>query len=95
MGQLRERALNIKFDPRLVRAQSGRRALVSLFRNYFAQGGMQVQPNVLDSNILRAAKKDPAAWPGIVVRVAGYCAYFSDLCPQVQDEIIERTAHGL
>ena len=88
-------ALNIKFDPRLVREQSGRRALVSLFRNYFARGGMQVQPNVLDSNILRAAKKDPAAWPGIVVRVAGYCAYFNDLCPQVQDEIIERTAHGL
>lgn len=88
-------ALNIKFDPRLVRAESGRRALVSLFRNYFAQGGMQVQANVLDSNVLRAAKKDPAAWPGIVVRVAGYCAYFNDLCPQVQDEIIERTAHGL
>ncbi|MBI9084834.1 MAG: hypothetical protein JEZ11_14675 [Desulfobacterales bacterium] len=88
-------ALNIKFDPRLVRAESGRRALVSLFRNYFAQGGMQVQPNVLDSNILRAAKRDPASWPGIVVRVAGYCAYFNDLNPQVQDEIIERTAHGV
>ncbi len=88
-------ALNLKFEKRTVQGETGRNALVSLFRNYFAQGGMQVQVNVLDAETLRAAKKDPASYPGIVVRVAGYCAYFNDLQPEVQDEIIERTAHGL
>ncbi|MDD5711418.1 MAG: pyruvate formate lyase family protein, partial [Smithellaceae bacterium] len=88
-------ALNLKFDKKIVQGEAGRRALVALFKNYFAQGGMQVQVNVLDAETLRAAKKDPASYPGIVVRVAGYCAYFNDLQPDVQDEIIERTAHGI
>jgi formate C-acetyltransferase len=88
-------ALNMKFDKKTVQGQTGRKALVHLFRNYFSQGGMQVQVNVLDAETLKAAKKDPASYPGIVVRVAGYCAYFNDLQPDVQDEIIDRTAHGL
>ncbi|MBM4443952.1 MAG: hypothetical protein FJ020_01450 [Chloroflexi bacterium] len=88
-------ALNMKFDRKTVQGPTGRRALVHLFRNYFSQGGMQVQVNVLDAETLRAAKRDPASHPGIVVRVAGYCAYFNDLQPDVQDEIIDRTAHGL
>ncbi len=88
-------ALNLKFDKKVVEGPAGRHALASLFRTYFAGGGMQVQVNVLDADMLRAAKEDPASDPGIVVRVAGYCAYFRDLQPAVQDEIIERTAHGL
>jgi pyruvate formate-lyase/glycerol dehydratase family glycyl radical enzyme len=88
-------ALNLKFDWSLVQGHAARKALTSLFRNYFAQGGMQVQVNVLDADMLKAARKDPARYPGIVVRVAGYCAYFTDLQPDVQDEIIERTAHGI
>jgi len=72
----------------------GQRAMRSLLDTYFDQGGMQLQVNVLDGEMLRAAKANPAAYPGIVVRVAGYCAYFNDLQPAVQDEIIERTAHA-
>jgi formate C-acetyltransferase len=88
-------ALNLKFEKGMVQGKTGRHALMSLFKNYFSQGGMQAQVNVLDSETLRAAKTDPASYPGIVVRVAGYCAYFNDLQPDVQDEIIERTAHGV
>jgi pyruvate formate-lyase/glycerol dehydratase family glycyl radical enzyme len=88
-------ALNLKFDRRTVAGKAGRQALTSLFTTYFNQGGMQVQANVLDAEMLREAKRNPAAYPGIVVRVAGYCAYFNDLQPSVQDEIIERTAHGI
>jgi formate C-acetyltransferase len=87
--------LNLMFDKQIVQGETGRKALVSLFKNYFAQGGMQVQVNVLDKETLKAAKNDPASYPGIVVRVAGYCAYFNDLQPDVQDEIIERTAHEI
>ena len=88
-------ALNLKFDKNIVQGETGRNALVNLFKNYFAQGGMQVQVNILDTETLKAAKKDPSSYPGIVVRVAGYCAYFNDLQPDVQDEIIERTTHGI
>ncbi len=88
-------ALNLKFDRRTVQGKSGARVLSSLLTSFFRQGGMQVQINVLDGAMLRAAKSDPKAYPGIVVRVAGYCAYFNDLQPAVQDEIIERTSHGM
>ncbi len=88
-------ALNLKFDKKIVQGETGRKALMHLFKNYFDQGGMQVQVNILDTETLKAAKMDPASFPGIVVRVAGYCAYFNDLQSDVQDEIIERTAHGI
>jgi pyruvate formate-lyase/glycerol dehydratase family glycyl radical enzyme len=88
-------ALNLKFDRKTVAGKAGRSALACLFTTYFDQGGMQVQANVLDADMLRAAKQNPADYPGIVVRVAGYCAYFNDLQPSVQDEIIERTTHGI
>jgi formate C-acetyltransferase len=88
-------ALNLKFHAPSVRGRAGSAALSSLVKTFLDQGGMQVQINVLDSELLRRAKADPSAYPGIVVRVAGYCAYFNDLVPDVQDEIIARTAHGL
>jgi len=88
-------ALNLKFDQRAVQGQAGARALAHLVTDYVHRGGMQVQINVLDAETLRAAQADPSAHPGIVVRVAGYCAYFADLQPEVQDEIIQRTTHGL
>ncbi|MCD6584775.1 MAG: formate acetyltransferase, partial [Desulfobacteraceae bacterium] len=88
-------ALNMKFDKKIVSGKAGIKALSGIFRTYFDQGGMQVQVNVLDADMLREARRDPTAHPGLVVRVAGYCAYFNDLQPDVQDEIIERTAHGI
>lgn len=88
-------ALNIKFDARTVAGSVGRSALVSLFRTYLVdEHGMQVQVNVLDSEMLRKAKEDPAAFPNLLVRISGYCAYFNDLQPTIQDELIARTAHG-
>ncbi|MBC2715295.1 MAG: hypothetical protein HF978_08310 [Desulfobacteraceae bacterium] len=88
-------ALNMKFDKKIVAGKTGRNALTGIFRTYFDQGGMQVQANVLDAEMLREARRDPSAHPSLVVRVSGYCAYFNDLQPDVQDEIIERTAHGI
>lgn len=89
-------ALNLKFDQRTVQGVVGRRALAALLRTYLVdEGGLEVQVNVLDAETLRAAKADPSAFPNLLVRVSGYCAYFNDLQPSVQDEIIERAAHGL
>ncbi|PKN44705.1 MAG: hypothetical protein CVU59_11020 [Deltaproteobacteria bacterium HGW-Deltaproteobacteria-17] len=88
-------ALNLKFHKRMVQGETGVKALSAMFRNYFEQGGNQVQVNVVDAETLRAARNDRTLCPDLVVRVAGFCAYFNDLQPAAKDEIIERTAHGL
>jgi pyruvate-formate lyase len=65
-----------------------------LIRTYFAQGGFQMQFNVISKETLLAAQKDPRAYRSLVVRVAGYSDYFVSLSKDVQDEIIMRTTHG-
>ena len=88
-------AFNLKLEKPLIQGERGLHTLSSLIRAYFEQGGTQLQINVLDTAELRKAKKNPSAYTGLLVRVSGYCAYFNDLSPEVQDEIIERTAHSL
>ncbi|MBW2444467.1 MAG: hypothetical protein JRG83_00940 [Deltaproteobacteria bacterium] len=83
--------LNIKFDAATVAGEEGRAALEALVRGYFAQGGMQVQINVLDPAVLEAAMRDPDSHRNLLVRISGYCAYFVDLTPAMQQELIDRT----
>ena len=83
--------LNIKFDAGTVAGEEGRTALEALVRGYFAQGGMQVQINVLDPAVLEEAMRDPASHRNLLVRISGYCAYFVDLTPAMQQELIDRT----
>ncbi|MDH5490847.1 MAG: hypothetical protein OEY14_02625, partial [Myxococcales bacterium] len=61
----------------------------------FELGCMQMQLNILDPARLLEARADPGAHPDLLVRVSGYSAYFGDLSPELQDEIIERTFHRL
>jgi formate C-acetyltransferase len=84
--------LNVKFDTATVAGREGRETLEALIRGYFAQGGMQIQINVLDSDVLRAAMENPENHRNLLVRVSGYCAYFVDLTPGMQQELIDRTA---
>lgn len=86
--------LNIKLSPALANGAEGVSAVIRLIQGYFAQGGGQVQFNVIDSEVLRAAKANPALYRDLVVRVSGFTAYFSDLTPAMQDEIIARTMHS-
>ena len=58
---------------------------------YFDKGGSQIQINVLNKNTLLDAKKQPENYRDLVVRVAGYSAFWVELVPEVQDEIISRT----
>ncbi len=88
-------ALNLKFEKSLISGPKGREILKQLIKGYFEKGGMEIQINVQDSDILRRAKEYPAEYPGLMVRVSGYCSYFCDLSPEVQDEIIERTTHHI
>ena len=83
-------ALNLSFDPQTVAGEKGIRILDTLINGFFDQGGMEVQLNVLDPQILEDARQNPGNHPGIVVRVAGYCAYFNDLSDSIKQEIITR-----
>jgi formate C-acetyltransferase len=58
-------------------------------------GNGEMQFNYLDNELLLDAQKHPEKYRDLVVRVAGYSAFFVELCKDVQDEIISRTMlHG-
>jgi pyruvate formate-lyase/glycerol dehydratase family glycyl radical enzyme len=87
-------ALNESLDPQFARGPAGAVLIDALTRGYFASGGMQVQYNVVDVEELIDAKLHPDRHRGLVVRISGYSAYFNDLTPAMQDEIITRSQHG-
>jgi pyruvate formate-lyase/glycerol dehydratase family glycyl radical enzyme len=88
-------AVNLRFDPRNLSGEEGPANLAALMRGYFEQGGMQVQFNIIDPEVLEDARRNPGKYPGLVVRVAGYCAYFDDLPEAAKDEIISRTIQSV
>jgi len=67
--------------------------LASLLKTYFAQNGKHVQFNVVDKKVLRDAQMEPEKHRDLIVRVAGYSAYFVQLTKMIQDEVISRTEH--
>jgi formate C-acetyltransferase len=86
-------SVNIKFNPQNLTGAKGAHILSSLVRTYFELGGMHLQVNVVDKETLLDAQRNPEKHPGLMVRVAGYSAYFNDLMKEIQDEIIARTGH--
>lgn len=87
-------SLNIKMLPTLLRDEERRKKFASLIKAYFKMGGSQVQFNIVDSQILIDAQKHPEKYRDLVVRVSGYCAYFTDLGKPIQDDIIARAEFG-
>jgi pyruvate-formate lyase len=78
-----------------VSGSNGLKRLVNLMDYYFSRGGMQMQFNVVDRETLRRAQKDPEKYRSLIVRVAGYSAYFVGLDKTVQQDIIDRTEERL
>lgn len=83
--------LNQRFDPAIAAGEKGLDIIETVFRAHFAQHGYHIQINVLDDETLLAAQKEPDKYQNIVVRVAGYSAYFVELGKEIQDNIIART----
>ena len=84
-------ALNLRFDPSTLAGDQGVNVLVGLVKGFFDSGGMEMQLNVLDPEMLEDARRNPGKYPELVVRVSGYCAYFDDLPDAAKQEIIART----
>jgi len=65
----------------------------SYVKSYFDLGGMQMQFNVVSSDVLRDAMEHPENYGWLIVRISGYNAYFVDLNKDMQLELIERTEY--
>jgi len=86
--------LNLRLSGELVATQRGRRNLSSMIRAYFSLGAFHVQFNTISTETLRKAQKRPEDYKDLLVRVAGYSTQFINLSPEMQEAIIERTAHS-
>ena len=72
---------------------SGQEIIEGVVKTYFQDGGQHIQINVVDNETLRKAQQKPEDYKGLMVRVAGYMAYFTELDKSAQDVIIDRTPH--
>jgi Pyruvate-formate lyase len=84
---------NLRFDPRGIQGEKGLEIVEGVIKTYFDHYGEHIQINVVDNETLRKAQKTPEDYRGLMVRVAGYMAYFTELDKAAQDAIIERTVH--
>ena len=66
--------------------------MIDLIDAYHAKGGHHLQINCIDKDILVDAQKHPEKYPTLMIRVAGYVAYFVELSKKLQDYIIARTS---
>ncbi len=82
---------NFKLISGLLETKEGEEGIITLLRSACALQLGEVQFNYLDNKTLIEAQKHPDQYRDLIVRVAGYSAYFVELCKDVQDEIISRT----
>jgi len=86
--------LNQKVNPQMLANEEDRMKLIMLIRTFFNRlHGFHVQYNVVSRDVLLDAQKHPESHGDLIVRVAGYSAFFNVLSKQTQDDIIERTEH--
>lgn len=87
--------LNVKFTPSTLEGLQGLNKLADFLGAFTRLKLQHVQFNVVNAEQLREAQRRPQDFAGLVVRVAGYSAFFVELSKEIQDDIIGRTAHQL
>jgi len=84
----------LTIDSALFQGADGPKNLARLFKTFLTSGGMQIQPNVINREILLDAYKHPEKHKYLIVRIAGYCAYFNELSDEMKRTIINRTCYS-
>ena len=87
-------AHNFKVSKNFLDKVEGRNSIITLLKTASIMGNGQMQFNCVDNATLIDAQNNPEKHRDLIVRVAGYCAFFVELCKEVQDEIISRTVLG-
>ncbi len=93
--RIRGGLLNLKFHPSALKGESGSKNLLALIKTYFENPGFHVQFNVVDTKMLVDAQLHPENYRDLVVRVAGFSAYWVEMSKALQDQVIWRTEHNL
>ena len=87
------RLLNIKLSPKCVAGEAGTRKIINLIRTWCDLKLWHLQFNIINRQTLLDAQKTPDNYRSLLVRIAGYSAYFCDLSRDLQDDVINRTEH--
>lgn len=83
--------LNLRFPQDAVAGVEGRDLLVNFIDEYLSRCPMHVQFNIMNTETMKAAQKNPENYKDMLVRVAGYSAYFVELGKPLQKDLIQRT----
>jgi formate C-acetyltransferase len=81
-------------DSALFQGLEGVKNLANIIKTFLTNGGMQLQPHVINRELLLDALKHPEKHRYLMVRIAGYCAYFNELSKQMKLTIINRTCYS-
>ncbi|MDR0476196.1 MAG: glycyl radical protein [Treponema sp.] len=88
--------LNQKLNPGILAKEQDRKKLADLIRTFFNRlEGFHVQFNVVSRDTLIDAQLHPEKHRDLIVRVAGYSAFFNTLSKETQNDIIDRTEQTL
>jgi pyruvate-formate lyase len=85
--------LNQRIHASLLKGEDKIDLFTQYIRTFLSLGGWHTQFNVISSDMLREAQREPEKYRDLVIRVAGYSAYFTQLEPELQNDIIDRTEH--
>jgi len=83
--------LNQKFNPKTLEGTEQMGKFMKLIRTYFDLGGWHIQFNVISAETMRKAQKSPEKYKNLLVRIAGYSAFFTELDADLQENLISRT----
>lgn len=95
MPEMDSIVLNMKVSPSVMQSRKSIDNVIAMLKTFYNRGGWHIQFNITSKEDLIDAKQHPEKWQQLIVRVAGYSAYFVDLPPAVQQEITDRTEHSL
>ncbi len=84
----------LSIDAGLFPGEEGVKNLASLFKTFLTNGGMQLQPNILDRKVLLDAYNNPEKYPDLLVRIAGYCEYFVNLSDEMKLDLLNRSYYS-
>jgi formate C-acetyltransferase len=87
--------LNQKFSSAMIRSDESIDKLVAYTNAFMSKGGSHIQYNMVDTSELRDAKIHPENHRDLIVRIGGFSAYFTQLSPDIQDDVINRSEHTL
>ena len=87
--------LQLEFDPIIACDKGGAELVLNLIKTHFELGGTLININILDTQKLLEANKNPDAHPDLVVRVTGFTAYFASLSPKFRQLVVDRFLTGM